>query len=302
VVASGETLSSIARLYGTTPRSIAYWNRVTYPSLDPDSDAYDPNTIQVGWTLVVWPGKVVDESSPPPARSPSPTPVVTLPPGPTPLADGTSLLVSHGPRGGNAVALTFDMGGRLDPALQIMDWLIANGVHATIFPTGMTGTETTTGRAVLARIASHPELFDLGNHTWDHPYLTSLDATAIGSELTRTEDAVAPLAGQSTRPLFRPPYGAQDLAVRKAVGALGWAYTVTWDVDTIDWKAEADGGPTADDIVARVLTQARPGSIVLMHLGGYNTFEALPRIVAGLHDRGLLPVTVGTMLGTDATP
>jgi peptidoglycan/xylan/chitin deacetylase (PgdA/CDA1 family) len=297
MVASGETLTSIARIYGTTPRSIAYWNRVTYPSLDPDSDAYDPNTIEVGWVLVVWPGRVVDEASPPPGPSPTPTPLVTLPPGPTPPADGTSLLVSHGPRSGNGVALTFDMGGRLDPALQIVDWLIAHDVAATVFPTGKTGSETAVGKEVLARVAAHPELFDVGNHSWDHPYLTGLDRAAIGSQLTRTEEAVAPLAGQTTKPLFRPPYGAQDLAVRRAAGALGWTYTVTWDVDTVDWKAESDGGPTADDIVARVLTRVQPGSIVLMHLGGYETLDALPRIVAGLQDRGLQPVTLGAMLG-----
>ena len=72
-----------------------------------------------------------------------------------------------------------------------------------------------------------------------------------------------------------------------AVGSAGYAETVTWDVDTIDWKMEKDGGPTAADIVAKVvgdagmgLPGARGGSIVLMHLGGYNTAAALPAIVS----------------------
>ncbi len=70
-----------------------------------------------------------------------------------------------------------------------------------------------------------------------------------------------------------------------------------WDVDTIDWKRVEDGGPTADEIVARVVSRARGGSIVLMHLGGYHTLEALPEVVQGLRDRGLEPVTLETMLG-----
>jgi hypothetical protein len=34
-----------------------------------------------------------------------------------------------------------------------------------------------------------------------------------------------------------------------------------------------------------------------MHLGGYNTLEALSGIVSGLEDRGLRPVTLDEMLG-----
>ena len=34
-----------------------------------------------------------------------------------------------------------------------------------------------------------------------------------------------------------------------------------------------------------------------MHLGGYNTFDALPAILSGLRDKGLEPVTLGEMLG-----
>ncbi len=60
-VRTGDTLTSIARQFRTTARSIGYWNRDTYPALDPDSSAYDPNTIRVGWTLQIIPGAEVDE-------------------------------------------------------------------------------------------------------------------------------------------------------------------------------------------------------------------------------------------------
>jgi len=299
VVRAGDTLTSIARAHGTTARSIAYWNRLTYPSLDPDSPDYSPNVIVVGWTLSVWPGLVVDEQNPPPGRSPAPRPSLTLPPAPTPRPDEVSLVVDHGPRDSNAVALTFDMGGRLDPALDIMDWLVEHDVPATVFPTGKTATTTTIGQDVMVQVAAHPDLFTLGNHTWDHPYLTELDAAAIEDQLSRTESAVEAATGRSTRPFMRPPYGAQDLETRQVAGRLGFAYTIMWDVDTIDWKPESEGGPTTDDIVARVLARAQGGSIVLMHLGGYNTLAALPRIVEGLRERGLEPVTLARMFGVD---
>ncbi|HYM82710.1 MAG TPA: polysaccharide deacetylase family protein [Candidatus Dormibacteraeota bacterium] len=299
LVRTGDTLTSIARAFDTTARSIAFWNRDTYPSLDPQSAGYAPDRIAVGWTLRIWPGQVVDEAIIPPA-SPHPTPsaALVLPPGPTPAADGTSVLVSNGPRGGNGIALTFDMGGRLDPALDIVDWLIANDVPATIFPTGRTASTTDIGQAVMARLAAHRDQFAVGNHTWDHPDMTKLGATAIASELNDTESVIVSLVGRSSKPLYRPPFGSQDLATRKVIGGLGWSYTIMWDVDTIDWKPIADGGPTADDIVAKVLSRARGGSIVLMHLGGYETYAALPRVVAGLRAMGLQPVTLTQMLGS----
>jgi hypothetical protein len=43
----------IARRFRTDGRSIAYWNRETYPSLDPESSRYEPDNLQVGWALQV---------------------------------------------------------------------------------------------------------------------------------------------------------------------------------------------------------------------------------------------------------
>jgi LysM domain len=62
-VARGDSLNMIAHRFGTTARSIAYWNRTTYPSLDPESSAYRPGLLQVGWTLQVIPNVTFDEDS-----------------------------------------------------------------------------------------------------------------------------------------------------------------------------------------------------------------------------------------------
>jgi nucleoid-associated protein YgaU len=61
VVKSGDTLDSIAEAHGTTARSIAFWNRSTYPSLDPDSSAYAPDRIKIGWVLLLVPDIEIDE-------------------------------------------------------------------------------------------------------------------------------------------------------------------------------------------------------------------------------------------------
>jgi len=56
-VERGDTLISIARKFKTDGRSIAYWNRATYPSLDPEGSHYNPNNLQLGWVLQVLPGQ-----------------------------------------------------------------------------------------------------------------------------------------------------------------------------------------------------------------------------------------------------
>jgi hypothetical protein len=73
VVAKGDSLNTIAHRFGTTARSIAFWNRSTYPSLDPESARYRPNFLKLGWTLFVRPNDVVDEQDLPDASLDAPT-------------------------------------------------------------------------------------------------------------------------------------------------------------------------------------------------------------------------------------
>ncbi len=74
-VVRGDSLVKIAKLYGTDGRSIAYWNRLAYPSLDPDSGKYKPDYLVVGWRLQLIPNTIVDpEDLPPGPATPSPEP------------------------------------------------------------------------------------------------------------------------------------------------------------------------------------------------------------------------------------
>jgi peptidoglycan-N-acetylglucosamine deacetylase len=201
---------------------------------------------------------------------------------------------------GHEIALTFDMGGRVGDAHAIVDWLVNHEVRATIFMTGAMADNPNTdaGRQVLATIQAHPEPFTLGNHSYTHRDFRTLTASEIRDELRRTEAAIAPYCSQDPRPFFRPPYGGYNDSVLATVGAAGYRHTVTWDIDTIDWRPIKNDppGPTADQIVAKVLDRAEGGSIVLMHLGGYETFAALPCVVDGLTNAGFDLVTLDELL------
>jgi peptidoglycan/xylan/chitin deacetylase (PgdA/CDA1 family) len=191
------------------------------------------------------------------------------------------------------------MGGRVGDADAIVDYLIAHDVHASVFMTGAMADNTATdaGRVVLERIEAHPGLLTLGNHSYTHRDFRTLTRADIRSELQWTATALRTACSQDPRPFFRPPNGGYDADVLAAVGAAGYRYTVTWDVDTIDWRPVRNDppGPTADEIVTKVLAKAEGGSIVLMHLGGYHTLEALPRIVAGLREAGYDLVSLDEM-------
>ena len=151
---------------------------------------------------------------------------------------------------------------------------------------------------MVARIAADGHL--IVNHTYDHRSFTGVSAKpAVASpaerrdQLDRTESALARLAGHSSRPWFRPPYGDYDGSVNADVGAAGYHYNVLWTVDSLGWQ-----GLPADAIRARCLERAEPGAIYLFHVGAASQdAAALPAIIAGLKGDGYSFGTVAQVIG-----
>ncbi|HKP78653.1 MAG TPA: polysaccharide deacetylase family protein, partial [Phenylobacterium sp.] len=298
---------SIARAWNTTVAQLQAWNAKRYPSL-----VTNPDALQADWVLIV-----SGDPSATPAATPAATPVPTSTP---PVASGCRAgnRVAAGnpqtfytiPGAGRAMALTFDMGGRLDPGVDILTFLIRHGICATLFPTGAMA-QTEHGREIMAIVRAHPELFEIGNHTMHHCDLVhgglgspttppcaggAPTADFIRRELTDAATILEAQAGQAPVPYWRPPYGSINGAVIQAAASAGYTKTFMWDIDTIDWKRIADGGPTAEQIATKVITQAESGSNVLMHLGGYETLSALRLMVPGLRDRGFLLTSLSDLL------
>jgi len=307
-VQPGDTLFSIARTWGTSVAQLQAWNADRYPAL-----AADPDVLQAGWTIVV---------SGSPDATPLPTAAPTTRPTPAPTAVPSGCRAGNRvpagnpqtfyvvPGAGNGVALTFDMGGRLEPGVDILNFLIAHRVCATLFPTGAMA-QSPQGREIMAIVRAHPELFEIGNHTMHHcdlvrggggspstPPCAGVTPTAdfIRRQLTDAEAILRQLTGQDPKPYWRPPYGSVNASVIQAAASAGYTKTFMWDIDTIDWKRISDGGPTAQQIATKVITTAEGGSNVLMHLGGYETLDALRIMVPGLRDRGFLLTSLSDLL------
>ena len=315
-VKRGDSLAAIARAYGTTSEQLQAWNSDRYPSL-----AANPNVIAPGWALIVSGDPNV---TPQPTPRPTPTPTAALatprPTQPPPSGAGCTAgnRVPAGsaqtfrtiPDAGPGVALTFDMGGRMEPAVDIMNFLVANRVCATIFATGIMS-ETAQGKQVMAIIRANPGLFEIANHTMYHCDLVRggggspstqpcaggpFSADRIRQELTRAETVLRNGTGQNPQPYWRPPYGSLSPAVVNAAASVGYTKTFMWDIDTIDWKPISDGGPSAQQIAAKVVGNAVNGSNVLFHLGGYETLASLRIMVPALRDRGFTLTSLSDLL------
>lgn len=208
------------------------------------------------------------------------------------LAASPSILVSRVTTSSKVMALTFDFGSDAGNVSSILATLADHGVKSTFFATGQAATNYPSAvRSVVSQ--GH----EIGNHSYSHPYFTSLTPAQMIDELSRAATAIRTATGQAPKPYFRPPYGAYNSTVLQAVGDAGYGHTIMWTIDTVDWQ-----GVSATAIRDKVLANASPGSIVLMHVGGgaTGTPDALPGMITGLRAAGYQLVTVSQLLG--ATP
>ena len=182
------------------------------------------------------------------------------------------------------VALTFDDGPDRYTE-QLLHTLRGAHVRATFFMLGM---QVQKFPAVARHVATATE--EIGDHTWDHKDLPLISPHDARVEIARARTEIAAVIGMWPV-LFRPPYGSINPTVAGLVGGLGMA-VIQWNVDTLDWRER-----TAKVVAQRAVSEARPGSIILMHDIYASTVDAVPAIIKGLRHRGFTLVTVSQLLG-----
>jgi peptidoglycan/xylan/chitin deacetylase (PgdA/CDA1 family) len=215
------------------------------------------------------------------------SPATTTPATTSPAPVGAAELVYVGATDRPIVVLTFDAGSDRGYAEEILGFLADRGIRATF---GMTGRWAEDNSELVRRMADDGHT--LMNHTYDHPHMETLSTRERTAQLERTESIVLELTGSTTKPWFRPPYGAYNPQVLEDVGAAGYRYSVMWTVDSLGWQ-----GLPAGDVAARCLGGAEPGAIFLLHVGAASTdYAALDAIVSGLEDLGYEFVTIPELI------
>lgn len=195
---------------------------------------------------------------------------------PEPLDSATAEIASEPATCTGHVLLTFDDGPHPEITPRILQALDQGGATATFFAEGNL-------------VEAHPDVaaqivedgHRLQNHTWDHPYLTTLSAQDVTSQLTRTNAAIEDVTGVAPTQ-WRPPYEDYNSDTQAAATSLG-LQMVLWDyeTDTNDWR-----GVSPEEIRDVVLDNVTDGSTVLMHDRIENTATAVPMILDGLHQKG----------------
>ncbi len=186
------------------------------------------------------------------------------------------------------VAISFDAAWGADDTDTLISILKEYNVPATFFVVG-------------EWVDKYPEevkrLSDAGhdvmNHSATHPYMTKLNKEKMIEELNTCNEKIAAITGK-TPTLFRPPYGDYNNSVISTVESIGMK-TIQWDVDSLDWKDSA----TPDNIVTRVTSKVKNGSIVLFHNDADHTPEALPIILKKLLDDGYTFVKIADLIYYD---
>ena len=192
-----------------------------------------------------------------------------------------------GGRHGRYVALTFD-DGPSSYTPRVLRLLRRARARATFFVVG----SRAAARPDLVRAESRQGA--VGNHTWTHPRLASLEPRDVIQQLLRTQAAIVRATGGVRPLLFRPPYGVGTPAETAAVHALRLV-DVRWSLDSLDSRPGASAGA----VVRNVTAGLRPGAIVLLHDIHPWTVAALPRILRAVRRRGLTPVTIPELVALD---
>ena len=186
------------------------------------------------------------------------------------------------------VALTFD-DGPTPYTDRLLSILSANKAKATFFEIGNKVAANPAGAKRVVEAG-----MELGNHTWEHPNMTTLPLEDVPSQLSRANDAIAAATGVTPK-LWRPPGGLTNAAVNEQAGKVGLA-GILWDVIPYDWIN--DSNTAASRLL--LMSQIKPGSVVLLHDTYSSTVDIVEQFIPVLKANNYHFVTVTQLLGQRA--
>lgn len=179
------------------------------------------------------------------------------------------------------IAITFDDGPHRLYTPKLLDGLKERGIHATFF---LVGENIGNNEALVKRMAEEGHL--IGNHTFSHVQLTKMKKEDACREVQQTNERICTVTGAPVL-YIRPPYGSWNDELQAEI-----PMTVTlWNLDSEDWKSQNTG-----KIVELVESEAKEGSIILLHDIFDTSVEAALRIVDDLTAQGYTFVTVDELL------
>lgn len=176
------------------------------------------------------------------------------------------------------VYLTFDAGYDNGNLIKILDCLDEKDVQATFF---VTGDFVNRFSDLTIEINNRGHL--VGNHTYSHKNITSLNKKEIEKEIRMLENDYYEVTKDSLDPFFRPPAGVFNKESLSAVSELGYN-TVFWSVAYKDWEVNNQNG--IEYSVKSVIDNLHNGAIILLHTVSSDNALALPLIIDKIREEG----------------
>lgn len=184
------------------------------------------------------------------------------------------------------VAVTFD-DGPSGYTPQLLDYLKSRNIRVTFFLVGyLIGYYSDT----VQRQAS--EGHEHGYHSYNHQNHLLLSSQQITDDFRAANTVLKRITGQGFT-LWRSPGGDFDGRVLSCIH-LPHIY---WSVDTRDWASR-----NADAVYNKIISEAKDGSIILMHDLYPSTIEGASRALDALLAAGYDFLTVSELLARDGKP
>jgi peptidoglycan/xylan/chitin deacetylase (PgdA/CDA1 family) len=160
------------------------------------------------------------------------------------------LIVTGAETSEKIVSLTFDDGPNPLYTPRILDLLDRYSVKATFFVVGKLASKYP---SIIERIQASGHA--IGNHTWNHSPVPLLGRRERIRQIRNTQQ----LFNNHGEKLFRPPWGFINLAAYTEAILMGYK-VIFWGTSLRDWL-----NPSAEEVLQRLDTKIKPGSIILMH-------------------------------------
>lgn len=171
------------------------------------------------------------------------------------------------------VLLTFDDGPNAN-TVKVLEVLKKYDVKAVFF---MIGKNIQGNEAFLKQIVA--EEHQIGNHSFSHHNFIDLWSTKKVTEDFATCQKLIEQYQPNTK-LFRPPYGVTNPNIAKALKQLN-LQSIGWNVRSYDTSIK-----DVEKIKQRVLSQLKPGAIILLHDRLDFMPELLETLIPAIKEKG----------------
>lgn len=176
------------------------------------------------------------------------------------------------------IYLTFDCGYENGNTEPILDALKAHNAPATFF---VVGHFLETSPELVRRMVD--EGHAVGNHTFHHYDIDTLDEVAFQEELRAVEDKFREVTGTELSPYYRPPEGKCGIKNLTMAKEQGYS-TIFWSLAYVDWDTEKQ--PTHNEAINKLTGRIHPGAVVLLHNTSSTNGEVLDELLTKWEEMG----------------